>query len=845
MSSFRFSLLIVAFTITPFFSFSQPVKQYIHDGWTFSEINSSHNIPAYVPGNIYMDLFKNRFIDHPFYGTNEKSLDWVTKNGWTYRVSFTPSAEIFNKEFVFICFDGLDTWANIYLNGELIASTSNMFLPFKVNIKNRILQGENRMSVDFLSPVNMADSLWHHYPYRLPDHSRVMARKAQYHFGWDWGPTFPSSGIWKDVYLEAHDGLYIEHLQFITHEIIDDTAVVECLATIYSAEKTEFDLLVKFDNQIWPYDAMSFVIEPGRNTYRAGFSIPDAKLWWPNGMGEQHLYQFECSIYEPNGKLIDSKIEYCGIRTIELIQEPDEWGESFYFSVNGTPVFIKGANYIPIQFFSEQTTDEEYEKIIKTAASDNMNMLRVWGGGIYEKDIFYELCDRYGIMIWQDFMFACGMYPFDAPFIHSVKQEAVANVERLRNHPCIALWCGNNESDEGWHNWGWQKQFRIQKSDSIAIFKGYKILFENILPRVVDEFGSNIPYHPSSPSTGWGKDEAYRKGDVHYWGVWWGMRPFESYITHTGRFVSEYGFQSLPHMQTLVETGVSTGSTKSNPILKAHQKHPKGFETIDAYMEMYAYVPAELEDYVYVSQYIQLLGMQTAIETHRRARPMCMGTLFWQLNDCWPVVSWSATDYYGRKKAFGYHLQRLYAPLMLSMTEADNNLQLWGISDYTNFQNLIAKIDFVTFDGKPLHSKTIKTDILAGKSQLLAEFSSNLFSKNISNCFIKAEVSDNKNVLASAIYYPAALKNQKLPDCKIQVNHVSVDKNTTLSLSAPCLCRFVELSYNGNSQVFSENYFDLLPRQKKEIVVFLNDGESFNPENIKIRKLTNNSVIIQ
>lgn len=815
---------------------SQRVFQSLNDHWKFSECFSTDLHPAKVPGNIFTDLLFNNLISDPFYGTVEHDVQWVSQKDWKYSLSFIPDEEMLGKEQIILCFDGLDTRADVYLNGKCVARSSNMFIPLRINVSDQILRETNTIEVIFYSPVNFTDSLWKNYPVRLPDHQRVMLRKAGYHFGWDWGPALPGCGIRKPVYLEGFNTAIIDHIQLTSRPAINDTAIVDFNITIYTLHSGSIRLGIDIPGSPISHEVHELLTEEGKHTFSYVFKIPGAKLWWPNGWGEQNLYTAQCRIYNENDHLLDQKNQQFGIREIKLIQEPDQYGRSFYFTVNDQPVFIKGANYIPADFFAERTSEETYEFLIKNAAEDHLNMLRVWGGGIYENDVFYELCDQYGILVWQDFMFACAMYPFDSLFLESVKLEAQAQIVRLRNHPCIALWCGNNESDEGWHNWGWQKAFGLNSEDSLKIYNGYQLLFEDLLPRLVNELDSTRPYHPSSPATGWGRPEAYVQEDVHYWGVWWGMRPFETYISHTGRFVSEYGFQALPGIATLRQIGVSEKNGLTDQILKSHQKHPRGFETIDHYMGLYASVPEKLTDYIYISHYIQTFGISTAIEAHRRSMPYCMGTLYWQYNDCWPVVSWSGIDYYGRKKALQYHIRKLYQPVIVSIVESNGKLHFWGISDNIQPEKPLLKISCMDFSGKKLWSKKIHFKLEPGNSIKIAEIDTKKYTNQSSKIFITASIYDKNILLAEKIYYPAYPKDQILPDCRVSIQCSDIENEFCLKVSAPYLCRFVELSYENNTDMFEDNYFELLPGRPHEVKI-LYQPENFDCSRIQIRKL--------
>jgi beta-mannosidase len=345
--------------------------------------------------------------------------------------------------------------------------------------------------------------------------------------------------------------------------------------------------------------------------------------------------------------------------------------------LNGKPTFIKGANWIPSDNFLPRAKKlKRYEQLIKAAKEANINMLRVWGGGVYEDDEFYDLCDKYGIMVWQDFMFAGALYPADPSFLQNIQEEVRYQVRRLRHHPSIVLWCGNNEIEEAWFNWGWQKQHNYSAQDSIKLWIDYKKIFHELIPRILKEEDPDRPYWPSSPSLGWGRDSAYKKGDVHYWGVWWGKEPVEKYNEKVGRFISEYGMQGIPDMKTIKQFSLPQDWDTSSAVMKTHQKHPFGWENIKYYIEQKFRTPKTFEDLVYVSQLMQADAIKTAIEAHRRAKPVTMGTLFWQWNDCWPVTSWSAVDYYGRKKALFYEVKRAFKDTVLLLHKKENRLQI-------------------------------------------------------------------------------------------------------------------------------------------------------------------------
>jgi beta-mannosidase len=554
-------------------------------------------------------------------------------------------------------------------------------------------------------------------------------------------------------------------------------------------------------------------------------------------MGEANLYKYKV-LFKYKNQTRDSVKVTTGLRTIELVQQPDSAGKSFYFKVNGIPVFARGANYIPPDNFLPRVSDEKYRQIIEDAKKANMNILRVWGGGTYEKDIFYRLCDKNGIMVWQDFMFACNMSPGDSAFLENVKTEAEENVKRLRNHPSIALWCGNNEVDEAWHNWGWQKQYHYSKEDSAKLWNAYLDIFENILPKTVNQYAPNTFYWPSSPSIGWGHREAFTQGDAHYWEVWWGRKPFSYYEKKIGRFMSEYGFQGMPDMKNINEFTLPEDQKMGSKVLDVHQKHPFGWEAIRQYMERDFPVPDNLEEYDYVSQLLQAEGIGMAIEAHRRAKPYCMGTLYWQLNDCWPVVSWSSFDYYGRWKALHYTVKKDYAPFLISFDNNPDSLRIWIVNDKQSGIKATLQWTIMDFSGNKLASGNQKQFTEPNSSKVSYSINKSLFASfdSTSTVLNAVLIADDSTLLAENNYYFAKPKNLQLEKPEITI-HLNKQKNGYLiRLKSVKLARGIQLSTNVDG-FFEDNYFDILPGETKTL--FFTTDHIFNKEDLKIRSLYN------
>ena len=801
-----------------FFIFGQTSYRNLStENWTFNIQNETKKNKATIPGTVHTDLFQNQLIPDPFFGANEKQLQWIENENWEYETYFSlTKSELKNKN-IDIEFEGLDTYATVYLNGKAVLEADNMFRKWNISAKSHLKIGTNHLKVVFHSAVQKGKEESKKLSYTLPEKERVFVRKAQYQFGWDWGPRFVTAGIWKKVQLKFWNSAKIESVKYNQIELNDKKAILEFTTEIYVSKVKTIQL--KINEKI-----ETFNLKKGKNRIQMQYEITNPKLWWCNGLGDANLYSFTIEISQKK-QLLDSKKLHIGLRTIELIQEKAQAGKSFYFKLNGKSVFMKGANVVPPDSFLPRVSDSTYFSLVENAKKANMNMLRVWGGGVYFDDAFYEACDANGILVWQDFMFACSMYPGDEKFVENVKQEVIDNVNRLQNHPSIAIWCGNNENDEGWHNWGWQKQFNYSKADSTQIWNDYKKVFHEMIPQTLDSLlpkEKNI-YWSSSPSKGWGRKESLTQGDVHYWGVWWGKEPFEIYEKKVGRFVSEYGFQGIPNLETLQKVMNKQDLNFTSEAFKNHQKHPTGYETINEYMERDYVVPKDFEDYAYVSQLLQARGMKIAIEAHRRAKPYCMGTLYWQLNDCWPVTSWSSLDYYGNWKAFHYQVKQSFENVLLSVEEESNKYEVFLINDSLEKQSGKLELEFLSFDGKSFW-KTSK-EITVGENSCTIIYE--ILKEDCKPFDLKQTVLKVQFNNVQSQYFFVKPKDLKLQKPNIQINILN---DVMIEISSDVLAKNVFLS-SENETFFEDNYFDLLPNEKRVIKL------SKPVQNIKIKSL--------
>ncbi len=802
-------ILLFAFIFIQNILFAQYSERSLSSGnWQFKNSKDKNWLPAKVPGTVHLDLMANKLIPDPFKDENEKKVQWVENENWDYQTRFEISSKEFDFTNIDLVFNGLDTFSEIYLNGKLLKKTDNMFRKWEIPVKDYLKKGTNLLQVKFKSAVSTGKELAKNIPYTLPESPRSLVRKAQYQFGWDWAPRLVTAGIWKEVQLQFWNNAKInvvkDHQSMSSEAFNDFRFEIEIDADKEGVYTLDINKVIK-----------EICLKKGINTMMIPYDMSGMKLWNPNGRGEANLHNFEIKLSK-NHQSIHTKNIRIGLRTIDFVQEKDEKGKSFYFKVNGYPLYIKGTNWIPADSFSPRITKEKYQKLIKAVKDANMNMIRVWGGGIYEDEEFYKACDENGILVWQDFMFAGSFYPADSEFLDNVKEEVKDQVNRLQNHPSIALWCGNNEIDEAIVNWGYQKQFKYSKADSLQVWKNYKKLFHEVIPNTLKENltpDKNI-YWPSSPSIGWGHPESLTEGDSHYWGVWWGEQPFEIYNEKVGRFMSEYGFQGMPTLATTKSmfSGVSDLNLK-NVTIKAHEKHSRGWEIINKYMERDYKIPTDFVKYNYVSQLLQARGMQMAIEAHRRAKPYNMGTLYWQLNDCWPVVSWSSIDYLGNWKAFHYQAKRSYEPVMLSVHETDKAYDIYFINDQMKDLQGVSGVELIDFEGKFLWGMDALDTLDANSSKKHFEVSKKEFSEfDLSKLVLKAYFNTD-SVKHEKLFFFKSPKELKLSKPNIVIKKISP---TEIEVSTDILAKDVYLIGDIH---FSDNFFDLLPGTSKRIIL--------------------------
>jgi beta-mannosidase len=799
--------------------------------WEFKAAEEEGWLPATVPGTVHTDLLANGLIEDPFYRLNEKQLQWIDKKNWIYRCYFQLDSALLNKERISLEFQGLDTYADVYLNGRPILLADNFFRRWETDIKPHLRADSNELYLLFHSPTQIGLEKLGAHGYGLPainDQSEngemgdkkvsVFVRKPGYHFGWDWGPRLVTSGIWRPILVKAWDEARLTDAYFYQQSISAEQAQLEAQLEIEAERPIAASLTVYWGDSLLARQEVA--LQAGRQKFSLALALDEPQLWWTKELGEPFLYHLS-AVLESGGQPISTIEHRIGLRSIRLVQEPDGQGTSFYFELNGKPVFSKGANYIPNDIFLNRVDADWYREIIHSAADANMNMLRVWGGGIYEDKLFYDLCDELGILVWQDFMFACSMYPGDATFIESVKQEAIDNIKRLRNHACIALWCGNNEIDIAWANyketsgWGWKQRYTM--AQRATIWANYERVFHQLLPDMVAAHHPGAFYWPSSPyaSPGTHATNNSTSGDTHYWGVWHAEHPFRDFRNNVSRFVSEYGFQSFPEFRSVQQYTLPEDHDIKSEVMASHQRSGIGNLRIRSYMKDWYKLPPRFDHFLYVGQLLQAEAIKMAIEAHLSAKPYCMGTLYWQLNDCWPVASWSGIDYYRRWKAMHYFVKKAFQPETIVFIDQKDKLDLYVCSGRGEDAQALLSLDLLDFNGKTLWLYAQDIRLSADSSLLAVRFPLGQFSAfgDKSNTLLRARLYQDGAVLHENLYYFTEPKNLKLPPQPAIRATVEAEEDGSYSilLNADALAKNVFLEFAGVAGRFSDNYFDLLP----------------------------------
>lgn len=777
-------------------------------------------MPAGTHGSVQEMLIKSGELPDPFYGENELKFTWIEKYDWEFSSSFQVTARELSCKFVELEFPGIDTYAKVYLNDSLVLSAENAFHPYRIQVRDLVKPGENRLKVIFTSPVNYHRKAFEAMATKLPTPNDVgeigissMSRKPQYQFGWDWSLRMNTIGFLKPVKIHVYDENRIL-LQKVDTKFIADSEAVLNLFVLCAVPQT---MRVNLRSKLWGV-FKNFEMKDGIVNVPTVMEAP--KLWWPRGQGEQHLYKDMWILTDTSGKIIDSVEVRFGIKTSELIQEKDDWGTSFYFKINGKPVFCKGANYIPQDIFPSKITKAEIDNLVEQMRLSNFNMVRIWGGGFYQEEALYNACDEAGIMVWQDLMFACAIYPGNEDFLRNVREELHYQVPRISAHPSLVLFNGNNEVDVAWKNWGFQLQYKISPKTQKEMEEAYVKLFQQLAPEIIAE-KSAVPYVHTSPLSNWGKDEFYNHGTQHYWGVWHGKDPIEDFGLKSGRFNAEYGFQSFPEYSTLLSFSRPEEWSLDSEVMKWHQKSYVGNGMIRKHSDLLYGSTKNFEDFVYYSQLTQAKAVGIAVSSHRIGSPRCMGTLYWQLNDCWPAPTWSGIDYYGNWKALQYEVKADFEDVaVLAKTEELGNEQYFLVSDRPEKFETKLRYEIYSLDGQEMLEKEEPVFLYEGfKQEICLECRTNTWMGVNYMIVFSWQNAKGDTLTRSFVHTPQPVKRAE--DVSFRLENVDlVARTAVLKIRNNAFVKDFWIFSSRRGIRFEHNFLQLLPGEHEIRITF-------------------------
>ncbi len=804
--------------------------------WSMKCTKDTNWQEAIVPGSVYTDLLRNGSMKDPFVGENEYEICQLSEYDYEYARTFTiEQNDLDYQQLILVC-EGLDTLAEIRINDVLIAKTNNMHRTYRYDIKPFLQIGENTIHILFRSPlqfIRKADEkkpLWG-VSSTVPGYQHI--RKAHHMFGWDWGPKLPDLGIFRNIYIEKVQGMRVKDF-YVIQEHRDGSVILNIeienefvgagiagnIAHSSAVSNADDSIDSSFTETLIIFDEKQNIIWEGsaelKPENKMTCTIDNPKLWWPNGYGEQPLYTVAVSLTH-NGTEVSRKEKRIGLRTLTMKRKKDRYGETFGFEINGVMIFAKGANYIPEDNLYGRTSYEKTRKLLDTCIAANFNCIRVWGGGNYPEGYFYDICDELGLIVWQDFMFACAAYDLTEDFAANIKAEFEDNIRRLRNHASLGMWCGNNEMESAWLYWGLPENEKLHQD--------YLTMFERIIPEAVNRFDPETFYWPSSPSSGGGFDKTCEEGygDAHYWDVWHGKKPFEDFENLYFRFASEYGFQSAPSMKTIRTFAEDDDLNMFSNVMENHQKcidNGHGNVTLMTYLHNYYQMPKDFKTTLYTTQILQADCLEIAISHFRSHRGRCLGSTYWQLNDCNPVVSWSTIDYYGRWKAAHYVVKRCYAPTVINMCRDEEELIFYVSTECQkpvtyNFSYQIVHqqkglliADSMEISVAPLSAKEI-CRVIVSKMEL----------EDIRNCYVVYTLKENGTEVASRSALLVKPKQFTFRNPEITASWCEKEDTYELTLIAKEYARRVCAEFENVDAVLSDNCFDLLPGVTKTVTV--------------------------
>lgn len=791
------------------------MKKFLCGEWKFCSCNEHKWMKAIVPGCNFLDLMENGVIEDPFIGLNEEKAEWVGKTDWKYKRSFTVTDEELAYDEILLTCEMLDTLCDVYINGEKIASCNNCHIGYSFNIKDNLKAGENEILIEFMSCVNYVKKISSSRP--VPPNSNgqngiVFVRKPQCHFGWDWGPVLVPSGITRDIYLEFINTAKLENIS-LTQKHYDGKVDVSYKCEISEYTDEEYTCNVTLTHPDGKEQTLTGV--------EGTFTVENPELWWTyelSGKKEQPLYTVSATV-EAKGKTVSEKAVKTGLRTLVLDRSKDKYGSNFRFILNGVPLFIKGGNFIPADSFVTRFTEEKMDYLLEAARFSNFNLIRIWGGGYYESDAFYSKCDSMGILLWQDFAFACQPYPFfEEDFLDNVKKEIEYNVKRLHNHPSLALWCGNNEIEA--MSGGWMNMRKY--------IKWTEIFFHDILEKEIRKYDTSTSFIPGSPcgtahNVGVNSDNV---GDTHLWSVWHGLSSMKQYRSRMTRFCSEFGFESLPDIKSIRTFASEEDYSLSSKVFTAHQKCNSGNDKMFYYIRSRFNLPARFEDFVYLSQVTQAECMKDATEHWRRNKGRCNGAIYWQFNDCWPVCSWSSIDYYGNYKALQYIAKHFNAPLSVSIEDNEKNISIFVLNDLNAPQKVKLCYEVFDFEKGALekHEKEFTVEKLENRKLYSIDIKKLTDTYNTKTTGIYASVYSDGKLISEKTLLLGQEKDLTLPKAELKLEKKIEKDSISVTVTADKFARMVNVSCDESMLPFSDNFFDLLPGMSKTVTIALDSS---------------------
>jgi beta-mannosidase len=821
--------------------------QKLHDNWKMRKLPGGSFFTAKVPGSVYNDLLLNKQMEDPFYRDNEDKAFALMENDYEYRTEFSVSQKMLNMDKVLLRCEGLDTVADIILNNKTVARAKNMHRIWEFDVSGILKKEKNELKIIFHSPIKYVQEA--HKKLFVDGSSDCLngfpqLRKAHCMFGWDWGPRLPDAGIWRDISLASIrmariDNVYITQIHKKETVEIDVSVMIDNVAdmpkSMRRSSMADYSLKIIITD---PNGKSVSYLKSSNNKTSKRIVIDAPELWWPNGYGSQALYTVKVILLSPKGAELDSWERRIGLRTMTVRRQKDKWGESFALQVNGIEIFSMGADYIPEDNILSRVNAKRTRKLLEQCKNANFNSIRVWGGGYYPDDYFFDICDELGLVVWQDFMFACAVYDLNEEFDQNIRAELADNIKRIRHHACLGLWCGNNEMEWYVDMMRWVRTLK-QKADYIK-------MYEYIFPQVLKEHDPNTFYWPASPSSGGSFDAPNdpNRGDVHYWDVWHGNKPFSEYRKFFFRYVSEFGFQSFPALKTIENFTLLEDRNIFSYVMECHQRNNTANGKIMNYMYQTFLYPNNFDTLIYASQLLQAEAVKYGVEHFRRNRGRCMGAIYWQLNDCWPVASWASIDYFFRWKALHYYAKRFFQPLMISCHEEGLLTQNPNANHQSQIKAAIEKSFRLSVANETTEEKkvTVKWEIRDKKAGILQEKTIPVKVKALSSLWLDkvlvSEIKLNDEYLSYHLYDGNTLVSEgtvifslpkffhwENPKLRYTIN------GDTITVKAAAYAKSVEIRNRSQDIVLSDNYFDMNAGEKKVKIL------SGKPGKLKLRSV--------